>query len=107
MATVRKILFTAEDILSNLQASVIGGLTELRRNMDRMYTLIMNEVKFAGKARVIRVYCHMALWLRYSYFDAAGVPAALSLCVSNEVYCALLEAYIDHLTAQKQQSFLR
>ena len=102
-----KILFTAEDIFNCLQSAFMGGLKYIHEFINETSIIITrSDLEFPGRARVVRVYCHLALWLRYSYYDTTGAPAALASCISQGVYCSLVGAYIDHLTLQKQRSFV-
>ena len=99
--------FTAEDIFNYLQSAFMGGLKRIQEHVQLTSNIVTRkDLEFSGRARVIRVYCHLALWMRYSYLDASGAPAAISSCITQDVYCSLVGAYIDHLISQKQRSLV-
>ena len=56
-------------MLLQLQAAVMEGRSGLNRYLQTVFVHLLQhpvEQNFPGCSRVLRVYCHLALWLFYS-----------------------------------------
>ena len=74
-----------ESMLLQLQAAVMEGRSGLNRYLQTVFVHLLQhpaEQNFPGCSRVLRVYCHLALWLFYS----APVMHPLSFRPSHIVF---------------------
>lgn len=113
------ISITAEDILLYLQCCLMAGTSATSRNIQQVsrFLSIRSKNSFPGKSRVLRIYCHLVLWLRYSFVDTISehnVPTRLRepdlLILHPRVFKSdftiLISAYVQHLIAQKQRTLV-
>jgi hypothetical protein len=113
------ISITAEDILLYLQCCIMAGTSTTSSNIHQVSRFLTVRAKksFPGKSRVLRIYCHLVLWLRYSFVDSVTEhndrmklrePDLLVLYprVFKSDFTVLISAYVDHLIAQKQRTLV-
>jgi len=101
------ITLNAEDILLYLQCCIMAGTSKASDNIKEMSGFLSKHgVSFPGKSRVLRVYCHLALWLRYSFVDPDTNRSYLSDIVPESDFVSLVCAYVHHLITQKQRTLV-
>ena len=86
----------AESLILYLQACAMEGRSGLKRYIDTVFPLILKnkaEQQFPGAARILRLFCHLALWIHHS----APGSTDLEDLISEEYVQLAVGTYAMHL----------
>jgi len=95
-----------ESLVLDMQAAIIEGASGWTHYVQTTMTTMLSSdpsSSFIGREHLLRIYCHVCIWVKHGPVDDATNFAAT---VTDEVMYAAIEAYIDHLIQQKQHSLI-
>lgn len=94
----------AEILILSLQAAIMEGKSGILNYLENvMSKCLQSNVHFPGKDAILRISCHLSIWLKYAPINDI---ANLSEIISDDLFHCAVESYINHLIHQKQRSLV-
>lgn len=74
----------------------------MERYIDTVFTKLLQdpaEQSFPGVSRVLRVYCHLAIWMKNTAFGSTD----LEMLIPEDLFQLAVESYAEHLIIDQKR----